>query len=72
MYKFRIENKHVPVKVNSGLSLYSACKKTVGINGGIVVAEGKLIAFYCSYYKLVLPAFGANEYENKQIRGFSL
>jgi len=72
MYNFRIEAKRIPVKINSNLSLYEACKKTVGINGGIVVSNGKLVAFYCSHSGLVKVGFGANETERKTVSNFLL
>jgi hypothetical protein len=72
MYKFRIESKKVPVKINSNLSLYEACKKTVGVNGGVVLSNGKLIAFFCSHEGLVKAGFGANPYEKEQVNNFLL
>ena len=72
MYHFRIEFKKIPVKINSNLSLYEACKKTVGIDGGVVVSNGKLIAFYCSYSSMVKVGFGANETERKEVNNFLL
>lgn len=72
MYKFRIEAKTIPVKINNNLSLYDACKKAVGIDGGVVLSNGKLIAFYCSYTSMIKAGFGANQYERDQIGNFLL
>jgi len=73
MYKFRVECKKIPVKINSNLSLFDACKKTMHINGGIVIAgRGRLVAFWCSYDKKVKVGFGALPYEKSQIEDFTL
>ena len=77
MYKFRIEEKRIPVKINSNLSLYDACKRTIGVKGGIVIMSTdkvhfRLVAFYCSYYRIVKAGFGATPYERSQIENFAL
>ena len=72
MYKFRIEGKKIAVKINDNLSLYEACKKTVGVKGGIVASNGKLIAFYCSYSGMVKVGFGANQSERERVVNFFL
>ena len=71
-YSFRIEGKKVAIKDNSGLSLYEACKRTIGVNGGIVVCDGKLIAFFCSARGLVRPGFGASIEEKTAVNNFLL
>ena len=72
MYNFRIENNKVLFEPNSNLDLYAACLKTVGINGGVVLCEGRLVAFYCSYSSMVKPGFEATETEKNKINNFAL
>jgi len=72
MYNFRIETKKVLIKANSNLSLYDACVKTVGIDGGVVIESGRLVAFYCSYTSMVKAGFGAFAHEKLQIQNFTL
>lgn len=72
MYSVRNENKKLPVKVNNNLSLFDACFKIVQKHGGLVLQNGKLIAFWCSYHNRVKAGFGANEYEKTQVKNFLL
>lgn len=71
IYKFRKESKYIPKKINSNLSLYEACKRTVGVQGGIVIeGKGRLVAFWCSYHKIVKAGFGATPDERTNIKNF--
>lgn len=73
IYKYRKESKRVPIKVNSNLSLYEACKRTVGIDGGIVIeGKGRLVAFWCSHQKIVKAGFGATPDERSHIKNYLL
>ena len=72
MYKFRQEGKKIPIRVNSNLSLYDACKKAIGVNGGIVIDRNKLIAFYCSHDKSIKSGFGSNDYEKCCIENYKM
>jgi hypothetical protein len=71
-YYFRIEGKKLPVKVNRDLSLFEACKRTIGVKGSIVLRNGNLVAFFNSFSGLVQAGFEANKLEKEAIFDFHM
>jgi hypothetical protein len=73
MYKFRIEGKKIPVRINSNLSLSEACLKIENVEGGLVLGyDNSLVAFWCAFDKKVKIGFGAKEYEKDILRNLYL
>lgn len=73
IYSYRIESKKTPKGLKcDGLTLYEACKQTIGVKDSIVVRQGKLVAFFCSYNDIVCAGFGALPYEREAITNFHL
>jgi hypothetical protein len=70
MFKVRNENKK-NFKVNN-LNLFESCQKIIGIDGGIVVDNRGLIAFWCSYNKVVKAGYASNPYEKEAIKNWIL
>ena len=74
IYKIRNENMVIPIKKNTDLSLYNACKGISRVIGGIVLRGDKksLIAYFNPLENRVKPGFGANDIERDMIKDYSL
>jgi isoaspartyl peptidase/L-asparaginase-like protein (Ntn-hydrolase superfamily) len=56
----------------TGLNLFESCQKIVNMQGGIVVDQRGLIAFWCDHSKMVKSGYASNEHEKTMIKNWSL